>query len=667
MKHFLHVLLVIISLFIAGINISAQGPYAPGAGNTGSAAIYTDSAVIKSWATGIELKRGWVNIADTSVKYNGSNKTTFGYPAIALGQAQESAYDVVSLGDSGIAVLTFDRPIANGNGPDFAVFENGFYSPASEKGTTFAELAFVEVSSDGKRFVRFPAVSLTSESTQTGGFGTTDPTHIYNLAGKDIQGYGTPFDLDDIKDSAGIDLNNIRFVKVVDAIGDINAPYASYDSKGHVVNDPWPTPYYSGGFDLDGIGAVNTGQPYSISTFENLTLANDSYWYPSATSVFSSGLANFHFTSKNYNEYGFNYSNMRNDTLFDSSNMYSSITKGGISAPDSGGTNYACAYIANDWPDNRYDSIIPVQVTFNDGQGHIVSGFYATNSTYAYYSMKKGDLFAKKFGGKSGSDPDWFKLMVWGEKEDGSATDTVSFYLADYRFDDHTKDYIADTWQWVDLLKLGKVNKLYFSLLSTDIGSWGMNTPSIFCLDNLTVLPETAPVTLTPLSDVTVAINAQPMAISLGQAFTAYDTTGIVLAVASNTNTGLVSTSISGKTLTLSFTAGTYGEAEIVIRATLNNQAVTDTFTVTVDNTTGVNNVYSSSIKTYPNPFSAYLTVECEAGSQVVLFDIFGRKIKEQQVSNTITLLSAEDLAPGYYLLKIVNSSGTRTLKVLKQ
>ena len=86
---------------------------------------------------------------------------------------------VVSLGDGGIATLRFGSPLADGAGPDLAVFENGFSSD-------FIELAHVEVSSDGIHFVRFPSVSQTQTDTQIGGFsfGAIDPTDLHNLAGK---------------------------------------------------------------------------------------------------------------------------------------------------------------------------------------------------------------------------------------------------------------------------------------------------------------------------------------------------------------------------------------------------------------------------------------------------------------------------------------------------
>ena len=157
---------------------------------------------------------------------------------------------VVSLGDGGSAILTFAHAIKNGNGPDFAVFENSFDD-------YFLELAFVEVSSDGERFVRFPATSLTQTVRQIGGSGRVDASYINNLAGKYRSGYGTPFDLAELADSTGIDINNITHVRIVDAIGSIDPQYASYDAFGHMVNDPWPTNSYSSGFDLDGIAVLH--------------------------------------------------------------------------------------------------------------------------------------------------------------------------------------------------------------------------------------------------------------------------------------------------------------------------------------------------------------------------------------------------------------------------
>ena len=119
-------------------------------------------------------------------------------------------------------------------------------------------------------------------------------------------------------------------------------------------------------------------------------------------------------------------------------------------------------------------------------ESKVLDGFYITNSTYAALSMLQGDSFAKKFGGASGNDSDWFKLSVIG-KLDTVVTDTVEFYLADYRFEDNSQDYIVSDWTWLDLNALGEVSELSFEFSSTDNGQWGMNTPAYFCMDDLKV------------------------------------------------------------------------------------------------------------------------------------------------------------------------------------
>jgi hypothetical protein len=250
-------------------NSNAQ--YAPPAGQTGTTAVFRDSSIIIGWAKKcVDVRRGYIDISDTTIQYNGSNKADFGSVLYVNGPSDEF---VMSLGDGGEAVLTFDQPIGNGSGPDFAVFENSFSD-------TFLELAFVEVSSDGSRFVRFPSVSLTDETLQISTFGTSDATRINNFAGKYRAQYGTPFDLDDVKDSTGINLNHITHIKIIDAIGCLLSPFCTFDSQGHKVNDPWPTPFDTGGFDLDAIGVMHYGpngiddnlQKIKVRTYPNPVL-----------------------------------------------------------------------------------------------------------------------------------------------------------------------------------------------------------------------------------------------------------------------------------------------------------------------------------------------------------------------------------------------------------
>lgn len=192
---------------------------------------------------------------DTTAIYNGSNRASFGTAELALGKPG-GVTDVVSLGDKGYAIVSFDFPIKDGPGNDFAVFENGILN-LQDSSLAFLELAFVEVSSDSIHFVRFPSVSLIPSSVQTETFDYLDASLIHNLAGKYIANYGTPFDLNELKDSDYLDINNVRWIKIIDVGGCIDKDYASYDANRNIINDPFPTPFNTCGFDLDAVGVIN--------------------------------------------------------------------------------------------------------------------------------------------------------------------------------------------------------------------------------------------------------------------------------------------------------------------------------------------------------------------------------------------------------------------------
>lgn len=119
-------------------------------------------------------------------------------------------------------------------------------------------------------------------------------------------------------------------------------------------------------------------------------------------------------------------------------------------------------------------------------EANVIDGFYITNNTYTYLSMRDGDAFAKKFGGETGNDPDFFVLKIKGYKNGELKADSINFYLADYRFEDNSEDYLIDDWTFVDGSILGQVDSIGLSLSSSDVGQFGMNTPAYFCLDNIT-------------------------------------------------------------------------------------------------------------------------------------------------------------------------------------
>lgn len=217
-----------------GVGLAGAGPFAPEAGEPGSTAIAKDSAVFVNWANG---HADYLPGSDVDSLWQ--------TPAKAHGKAEGAIDTIACLGNGGTITLFFPHPICDGPGPDFAVFENGISD-------YFLELAFVEVSSDGVNFVRFPTSSRTAGPVGPYDPYGMDPSDLDGLAGKYRLGYGTPFDLAALPPSTTLDRQHIRFVRLLDIVGN----GASRDTSGAPIYDPTPT-VGSGGFDLDAIGVIH--------------------------------------------------------------------------------------------------------------------------------------------------------------------------------------------------------------------------------------------------------------------------------------------------------------------------------------------------------------------------------------------------------------------------
>jgi len=202
----------------------------------------------------------------------------------------------------------------------------------------------------------------------------------------------------------------------------------------------------------------------AVATFDDLALASESYFAPGVASTFNSGNADFvhNFTDYGYGccWSGFTYSNTTDTTTAGFTNQYSAITGGGVN----GSANYGIS--------NPGSSVSRVDF----GGATIVEGAYFTNTTYAYLSMRDGDGFAKQFG-----LGDFFTLKVTGLDAFDSVTNSVNISLA-------RDANLVDAWIWNDLMPLGEVYALEFSLSSSDVGDWGINTPAYFAIDNLTAV-----------------------------------------------------------------------------------------------------------------------------------------------------------------------------------
>lgn len=182
---------------------------------------------------------------------------------------------------------------------------------------------------------------------------------------------------------------------------------------------------------------------------------------------------------------GFSYSNVVNTTDQNPTNQYAAWPGAG----SGGSSSYGVSFLFE-----------PTYITFAAPTN--VSSADIANTTWAALTMLNGDTFAKKFGGLTGSDPDFLLLTIegrTGSNGQGSSTGLIDLYLADYRSSNNALDFIRTGWTNVDLTGLGAVRSLSFSMTGSDVGMFGINTPTYFAIDNIsfpTAVPELNSVSL---------------------------------------------------------------------------------------------------------------------------------------------------------------------------
>ena len=89
-----------------------------------------------------------------------------------------------------------------------------------------------------------------------------------------------------------------------------------------------------------------------------------------------------------------------------------------------------------------------------------------------------GDSYAKKF-----TDKDTLALIISGFNATYEEIGSVTYYLA-------VDGKVNQNWTKVDLSSIGKCFGLNFRMTSTDMSEFGINTPTYFALDGLTISTE---------------------------------------------------------------------------------------------------------------------------------------------------------------------------------
>lgn len=236
-------------------------------------------------------------------------------------------------------------------------------------------------------------------------------------------------------------------------------------------------------FVFTGSMVMGFGQQ-GVVDFESLSLVQADTFYNGSdlangftvNTNFNSILFSNTYTTSQWGDYwtGFSYTNMTDNTTPGYDNQYSSFVGTGANGSEKYGVYYSSGMVTFS---------IPV----------IIDSLKITNTTYSALSMRDGDLFGKQFGSSTNANgdndgtngEDFFKVWFIGMDEQSQRTDSVEFYLADFRFSDNNLDYILDTWANVNLQSLGTVKSLIFRFESSDMSFGYINTPTYFALDDI--------------------------------------------------------------------------------------------------------------------------------------------------------------------------------------
>lgn len=227
--------------------------------------------------------------------------------------------------------------------------------------------------------------------------------------------------------------------------------------------------------------SISSQAQVTVETFDTFTLTPNSYYKDTVNTSWHSSEADFMYkwtgsSATGYWESGSAYTNVKDTIDGTFGNLYGNITNGGFS-----GNNYATI---------QDRALIKVKNL------SMVSGFFITNTTYAWKTIKNGNMFSRKFGDTTGTGsgtsipqghyPDWFLLKIVGYRNGVATTDTVKFYLADYRPAGTANDVVIKNWQFVNCTQLGIVDSIRFHMSSSDNSFGYMNTPGFFSIDNFT-------------------------------------------------------------------------------------------------------------------------------------------------------------------------------------
>lgn len=397
-----------------------------------------------------------------------------------------------------------------------------------------------------------------------------------------------------------------------------------------------------------------------IAIFEDVTLSSSGYWIPQEEGSNTMTSYSWNFTNYYSSAFwgGFTASDHADLTATGLDAQYTAVT--GIGYGNS--SQYAVAY--------TYGA--QTVVSASDNTSGIISGCYVTNNLWAYQSITEGDSYSTPFGGLTGNDPDCFYIYAIGKNAAGQPIDTLFFYLADYRFEDNTQDYVVDTWEWFDLSPLGEVASISFGLESTKGNSYGFYTPAYFCMDDFNgeaPMSDLPPYVINPVDDIVFYNFPDSIQLSLDGVVTDDDNDDelIEYTILSSTNESDIAAEIIDKTLYINRLTNTNSTAILTIRATSNGLYADFQVNVMSNDCVGIDeNELSAMI--YPNPANEVLNIILESNIQCFEYTIYnalGQVLNSRKVMGFSASLNLEKFGTGIYFIAIQNESRKTIKKII--
>ncbi len=110
-------------------------------------------------------------------------------------------------------------------------------------------------------------------------------------------------------------------------------------------------------------------------------------------------------------------------------------------------------------------------LNFADGEARLIKSMDICPTTYVLGTELYGNYFANALG----NEGDFLTLTITADN--GKSIDI-----------DLARDsYIMQDWTTVSLEELEEVTSLYLSISGSDVGEWGLNTPTYFAFDNVVI------------------------------------------------------------------------------------------------------------------------------------------------------------------------------------